>query len=122
MVASLRQGRKEDGYEVSISKLCQGFGVARRSVYYQPTKAPRTVKPELAAVRGSWHYPRSQRHPMFAGPRTCAGSRVGGMVERVIPTIKEQCAHRHRFETLQHASRVIGDRIEFYDHRPAPGA
>ena len=32
-----------------------------------------------------------------------------GMVERVILTLKEQCAHRHRIETLQHASRVIGD-------------
>ncbi|MGB6242093.1 MAG: integrase core domain-containing protein [Castellaniella sp.] len=30
-----------------------------------------------------------------------------GMVERVIRTLKEQCAHRHRFESLQHASRVI---------------
>lgn len=40
-----------------------------------------------------------------------------GMVERVIRTIKEQCAHRHRFETLQHASRVIGDWIQFYSHR-----
>jgi putative transposase len=40
-----------------------------------------------------------------------------GMVERVIRTLKEQCAHRHRFETLQHASRVIGDWISFYNHR-----
>lgn len=32
-----------------------------------------------------------------------------GMVERVIRTLKEQCAHRHRFETQQHASRVVGD-------------
>jgi putative transposase len=40
-----------------------------------------------------------------------------GMVERVIRTIKEQCAHRHGFETLQHASRVIGDGIQFYNHR-----
>ena len=40
-----------------------------------------------------------------------------GMVERVIRTLKEQCAHRHRFETLQHASRVIGDWIRFYNHR-----
>jgi putative transposase len=40
-----------------------------------------------------------------------------GMVERLIPTLKEQCAHRHRFETLQHASRVIGDWIGFYNHR-----
>lgn len=40
-----------------------------------------------------------------------------GMVERVIRTLKEQCAHRHRFETLQHASRVIGDWINFYNNR-----
>ncbi|WP_229258666.1 integrase core domain-containing protein [Duganella rivi] len=32
-----------------------------------------------------------------------------GMVERVIRTLKKQCTHRHRFETLQHTSRVIGD-------------
>lgn len=42
-----------------------------------------------------------------------------GMVERVIRTLKQQCTHRHRFETLQHASRVIRDWIGFYnDHRP----
>lgn len=40
-----------------------------------------------------------------------------GLVERVIRTLKEQCAHRHRFETLQHASRVIGDWIGFYNRR-----
>ena len=40
-----------------------------------------------------------------------------GMVERVIRTLKEQCAHRHRFESLQHASRVIGDWISFYNRR-----
>lgn len=40
-----------------------------------------------------------------------------GMVERVIRTLKEQCVHRHRFETQQHASRVIGDWIAFYNTR-----
>ena len=40
-----------------------------------------------------------------------------GMVERVIGTLKEQCVHRHRFESLQHARRVIGDWIAFYNHR-----
>ena len=40
-----------------------------------------------------------------------------GMVERVIRTLKEQCAHHHRIETLQHASRVIGDWIGFYNNR-----
>ena len=30
-----------------------------------------------------------------------------GMVERLIRTLKEQCVHRHRFESVQHASRII---------------
>ena len=32
-------------------------------------------------------------------------------------TLKEQCVHRHRFETQQHASRVIGEWIRFYNTR-----
>jgi len=40
-----------------------------------------------------------------------------GMVERVIRSLKEQCIHRQRFETLQHASRVISDWAHFYNHR-----
>ena len=40
-----------------------------------------------------------------------------GMVERVIRTLMEQCAHRHRFESQQHATRVVGDWIQFYNHR-----
>lgn len=40
-----------------------------------------------------------------------------GMVERVIRTLKEQCVHRHRFESLQNASRVISDWICFYNTR-----
>lgn len=40
-----------------------------------------------------------------------------GLVERVIRTLKEQCVHRHRFESLQHASRLIGDWIHFYNQR-----
>jgi putative transposase len=40
-----------------------------------------------------------------------------GMIERVIRTLKEQCVHRHRFETQQHPSRVIGEWIRFYNTR-----
>jgi putative transposase len=40
-----------------------------------------------------------------------------GLVERVIRTIKKQCVHRQRFETLQHTSRVIGDWIGFYKQK-----
>jgi putative transposase len=38
------------------------------------------------------------------------------MVERVIRTLKEQCVHRHRLESLQHGRRVIGDWIGVYNH------
>ena len=37
-----------------------------------------------------------------------------GIVERVIRALKEQCVHRHRFETQQQAARIVADRIEFY--------
>lgn len=40
-----------------------------------------------------------------------------GLCERVIRSLKEQCVHRHRFESLQHATRVIGDWIHFYNHK-----
>lgn len=40
-----------------------------------------------------------------------------GMVERLIRTLKEQCTHRHRFESIQHATRVIADWRAFYNNR-----
>ncbi|WP_143284039.1 integrase core domain-containing protein, partial [Burkholderia pseudomallei] len=30
------------------------------------------------------------------------------------------CVHRHRFETLQHASRAIADWIQFYNNHRRP--
>ena len=41
-----------------------------------------------------------------------------GMIEPVIRTLKEQDVHRHRFESQQHASRVIADWIQFCNRRP----
>ncbi|WP_259165324.1 hypothetical protein [Comamonas sp. BIGb0152] len=35
------------------------------------------------------------------------------MAERVTRTLKQQCVHRHRFESLRNASRVLGDWIGF---------
>jgi len=39
------------------------------------------------------------------------------MVARVIRTLKEQCVRRHRFESLQNASRGIADWIGFYNNQ-----
>ncbi|CAM5211913.1 IS3 family transposase ISKpn40 [Castellaniella defragrans] len=254
MIETIRQGLKEDGYTVSIAKLCQWFNIPRRTVYYKPTKAAPTVDPKFAEPiktmieespsfgyrtvahllgmnkntvqrifqlkgrqvkkRAVGFRPRIQALPSVAtapnerwstdlcriwagrdgwatlalvidchtrellgwhlsrsGKATTASSALehaliarfgtlgrvpapfllrsdnglvftsrsytalvrgyglrqelitphcpqqNGMVERVIRTLKEQCAHRHRFESLQHASRVIGDWIRFYNHR-----
>lgn len=253
-MVTIQQGLRDDGFEVSMVKLCRWFGVARRSVYYRPTEAPPKVRPELAepikalieeepsfgyrTVAGplemnkntvqrifqlmgwqvrkralgarpriqalpsvartpdrrwatdlcriwggrdgwlvlalvidyytrqllGWHLSRSGKASTAAAALEQALiTRFGtlgrvqvpfllrsdnglvftsrdytrlvrsyglrqefitphcpqqnGMVERVIRTLKEQCAHRHRFESQQHASRVIGDWIQFYNHR-----
>jgi len=37
----------------------------------------------------------------------------------MIRTLKEQCVHRHRFESQAHALWVVADRIAFYN-QPRP--
>jgi len=39
MILGLQQQLKDDGFEVSLVKLCRWFEVPRRTVYYTPTKA-----------------------------------------------------------------------------------
>ena len=96
MIAALRQGLKDDGYEVSISKLCQWFGVARRSVYYKPTKAPPTVKPELAAPIKAM----IEEEPSF-GYRTVAG---------LLAMNKNTVQRIFRIKGWQVRKRAIGNR------------
>ena len=45
---SVQQDFKAEGVAVPMTKLCQWFGVARRTTYYKPTKSAAKVKPELA--------------------------------------------------------------------------
>ena len=47
-MVTIQQGLREDGFVVSMVKLCRWFGMPRRTVYYRPTKSPPVVKPELA--------------------------------------------------------------------------
>lgn len=253
-MVTIQQGLREDGFVVSMVKLCRWFGMPRRTVYYRPTKSPPVVKPELAepikalleqepsfgyrTVAGllgmnkntvqrifqlqGWqvrkraigHRPRIEALSSVAqrpnerwatdlcrvwggrdgwltlalvidcysrellgwqlsrsGKATTAASALeqaliarygclgrvprsfllrsdnglvftsrrytqlvrhyglrqefitphcpqqNGMVERVIRTLKEQCLHRRRFESQQHASRTLADWIQFYNHR-----
>lgn len=254
MIETIRQGLKDDGFDVSISKLCRWFEVPRRTIYYKPVKAEPKLRPDLVEpiktmieenpsfgyrtvawllgfnkntvqrifqLKGwqvrkrpvgfrpriqalpsvaarpderwatdmcrvwcgkdnwstlalvidccsrellGWHLSRSGKsktaeaaleHALIARFGTLGrvpepfllrsdnglvftsrnytrlvrsygldqefitphSPEQNGMVERVIRTLKEQCVHRHRFETLQHASRTIADWISFYNNQ-----
>ena len=39
MIATVKQGLKEDGIQVPMTKLCRWFEVPRRTVYYRPTNS-----------------------------------------------------------------------------------
>ncbi|CDM22826.1 hypothetical protein BN940_01746 [Castellaniella defragrans 65Phen] len=84
---------------------------------------------ETEALRGGWSVRQAIEHKMQRGASFTSPAAVkdcpqqSGMAERVARTLKEQGAHRHRFESLPHASRAMGDWTGFYKHRPpAPGA
>jgi len=48
VIETIRQGLEEDGFKVSISKLCQWFELPRRTVYYKQVKAAPKVQPCFA--------------------------------------------------------------------------
>ncbi len=100
------------GMRPRIQALITRFGTLGRV----PT--PFLLRSDNGLVFTSRHYTRMVRsyglQQEFIAPHC---PQQNGMVERVIRTLKEQCAHRHRFESQQHASRVVGDWIQFYNHR-----
>ena len=49
MILRVQQGLLQEGAKVSLSQLCQWFGIPRRTVYYQPHKAAAKVDEQLAA-------------------------------------------------------------------------
>lgn len=92
--------------------LITGYGTLGR------VPATSLLRSDNGLVFTSRHYTRLVRsyglQQEFITPN---GPQQNGMVERVIRTLKEQCAHRHRFETQQHAMRLIGDWIQLYSFR-----
>lgn len=80
--------------------------------------APVLLRSDNGLVFTSRHYTRLVRsyglRQEFITPHC---PQQNGMVERLIRSLKEQCVHRHRFESQQHAMRVIDDWIQFYNHR-----
>ena len=48
MILHIQQGLKEDGFTVSMTKLCRWFEVPRRTVYYRPVKSTPKVQERFA--------------------------------------------------------------------------
>lgn len=92
-MVTIQQGLREDGFHVSMVKLCRWFGVARRSVYDKPTKAPPMVKPELAERITAL----IEAEPCF-GYRTVAGllRTNKNTVQRIFQIKGWQCRRRGR--------------------------
>ncbi len=44
VIETIRQGLKEDGFDVAVSKICAWFGIAWRSAYYKLVKAEPKVQ------------------------------------------------------------------------------
>ncbi len=67
MIETIRRGLKADGYDVSISELCQWFGVPRRTVYYRSVKSePKVQERFVTPIK-----PMIEENPSF-GYRTVA--------------------------------------------------
>jgi putative transposase len=49
--------------------------------------------------------------PSYVGEPEC-----NGVIERFMRTLKEQCLHLHRFQTLEEARRVIAEFIDRYNY------
>jgi putative transposase len=92
----------------------------RQAVRHDSGKVPETLLPrsdnDLVFTSRSfmalvWSY--GLRQEFITPYRT----EQNGLAERVIRTLTEQCVHRRRFESLQHASRTIGDWIGLHRNR-----
>lgn len=79
MILGLQQGLKADGIEVSLVKLCQWFGVARRTVYYRETKGQpklqeQFVKPIKAMIEENPSFATVRWRTCWTSTRTrCSG-------------------------------------------------
>ena len=112
MILGLQQGLKEDGVEVSLVKLCQWFGVARRTVYYRATKGQpklqeQFVKPIKAMI---------EENPLF-GYRTVAHllDFNKNTVQRVFQLMgwqvrKRPVGFRSRIQALPSVAKAPGER------------
>lgn len=121
MIETIRQGLEEDGFKVSISKLCRWFGVPRRTFYYRTVKAPpklqeRLVEPVKAMI---------EENPSF-GYRTVAG--LLGMNRNTVQRIfqikgwqvrKRTVGFRPRIQALPSVAQAPNERWATVSDQPS---
>ena len=112
MIEAIRQGLREDGFEVSVSQLCRWLELPRRTFYYRPIKAaPRLredlVEPVKALI---------EQEPSF-GYRTVAGllNMNKNTVQRIFQlkgwqVRKRAVGHRPRIEALPSVAKQPNER------------
>src|SRR5690606_1619599 len=99
LMVSIQQGLRADGFVVSMARLCRWFGQPRRTVYYKPTKAPPTVRPELAEPIKAL----IEEEPSF-GYRTVAG--LLGMNKNTVQRIFQLKGWQVRKRAIGHRPRI----------------
>lgn len=112
MILSLQQGLAQDGFKVSLVKLCHWFEMPRRTVYYRSTKAPpkvqeHFVKPIKAMI---------EENPSF-GYRTVA--HLLGFNKNTVQRVfqlkgwqvrKRPVGFRHRIQALPSVAKAPDER------------
>ena len=107
-----RNGRAQMASSALEQALINRFGALGR------VTSPLTLRSDNGLIFTSKHYTSLVRsyglQQEFIMPHC---PQQNGMIERFIRTLKEQCVHRQRFESIQHANRVLADWIGFYNHQ-----
>lgn len=108
----IQQGLLADGIQASMVKLCRWFGQSRRTVYYQPTKAPPKGRTDVAEPIKAL----IEAEPSF-GYRTVAGwlAMNKNTVQRIFQlkdwqVRKRQIGHRPRIQTLPSMAQSANER------------
>ena len=102
-MVTIQQGLQEDGIAISMAKLCRWFGVARRTVYYQPTKAPTKAPTEVNEALATPIKALIEEEPSF-GYRTVAG--LLGMNKNTVQRIFQLKGWQVRKRAVGHRPRV----------------
>ncbi|WP_256082145.1 hypothetical protein [Massilia sp. YIM B04103] len=109
MIDTIRQGLAEDGFKVSINKLCQWFDMPRRMVYYKSIKAapkgqPRFADPIKAMVNEEPSFGYHTVAPLLGFNKNT--------VQRIFQCKRPVAPHMNPAATCAHSELYFGDQYD----------